>query len=615
MKLLRAFLTFILLLSAAILWFGREPLLEALYGKPIPRLDVQVAIIDPLGDELLDGYRLYRDARKERRPEVLGELAWRDDSFLAYRSALTLARNWSLTPEERLGFYLRAKELRIDDALARDANRAFLLETARTAEEAGETETAIGNYREALPSPEAVAALTRLEGDPQRLAGIFLQARLHRDALEALDGLSDPQVEAPAHRALGNYGEALEAYEAWLEADPENPEALSGRAWSNFYLHNDAEADAQFGALPGSNALYGRGLLANRAGDVGAAAGFFEASGEANHLWLATDLLERAGRFSEALPFYLRLGRGDSAWAGQAAFRALVLAERLGDDAVRDVARSLIKPGSFHALVLGEPLELPPPAAGPAGTAAEDTPAAVRLAEALARALDEDAAVGELLFALRAAEDTEEIIALATTLQAYGEYRHSRVAAERLLSISPDDRRLWRLAWPEAFPDAVRSEARTHGVEPEWVWAIMRQESAFYPLAVSTSNARGLMQVVESTWDWLAELQKEEPADVFDVAANIRYGAFYLRWLSDYFDGDLELATASYNRGQGYIRRLLDSPEVDGDRAELYRHIDAQETRNYLERVIVNWHIYSGLSEGVSSVPSRISRAGVHAAH
>src|SRR5690625_2681303 len=514
MKLLRTLLVIILLPVAAVLWFGREPLLEALYGKPIPRLDVEVAIKDPLEGELLTGYRSYRDAVKERDTEVLAELAEADDSFLAYRAALAVARNWSLPAAERLPFYERAQELRIADPLARDSNRAFLLEVASTAEQADAPELAVANYREALPAAEAQAALERLEDDPEQLARFFVSARLHREALDVLDGDGPPALTAPALRALGEYGDALAAYEAWLEEDPDNPEALSGRAWSNFYLHNDEEAAAQFEELPGSNALYGRGLLANRAGDIGAAAEFLGESGEANHLWLATDLLERAGEPAEAVPFYLRLARGSSAYAGQAAFRALVLAERLDDAALQEEATDLIEPGSFQALMLGEPLELPPPAAGTDTPEPREPLPAVELAGSLARALDEDAAIGELLFALRAADDPAETIELAEALQAYGEYRHSRVAAEQLLDSHGADRRVWRLAWPEAFPETVRREAAAHGVDPAWVWAIMRQESAFYPLAVSTSNAGGLRQVVESTGDWRLGLQDEKPADV-----------------------------------------------------------------------------------------------------
>jgi soluble lytic murein transglycosylase len=132
-------------------------------------------------------------------------------------------------------------------------------------------------------------------------------------------------------------------------------------------------------------------------------------------------------------------------------------------------------------------------------------------------------------------------------------------------------------------------------VDNAWVWAIMKQESAFAPFAVSTSNAQGLMQVIPSTWGWLAELQRESPGDPFDPATNIRYGAYYLAWLERLFEGDLELATASYNRGQGYIGRLFASPDIAGDKDELYRYIDALETREYLQIVTLNRDIYRAL--------------------
>ncbi|MEI2422272.1 transglycosylase SLT domain-containing protein, partial [Arthrospira platensis SPKY2] len=88
---------------------------------------------------------------------------------------------------------------------------------------------------------------------------------------------------------------------------------------------------------------------------------------------------------------------------------------------------------------------------------------------------------------------------------------------------------MWRLAYPRAYADAVVAHAASFGVEPALVWAVMRQESAFSPVAVSTSNAQGLMQVIPSTWTWLAELQREPPGDPFDPDTNVRYGTYYLR--------------------------------------------------------------------------------------
>jgi soluble lytic murein transglycosylase len=110
------------------------------------------------------------------------------------------------------------------------------------------------------------------------------------------------------------------------------------------------------------------------------------------------------------------------------------------------------------------------------------------------------------------------------------------------------------------------------------------------------------MQVIPSTWDWLAELQRETPGNPYDVATNVRYGSFYLRWLMNYLDGDLELVIASYNRGQGYIRRLFESDAVALDKDELYREIDALETREYLQRVMVNYEVYRELYPTLSQL-------------
>lgn len=587
----------LLLLATVWLRLGPPGFLGGARNIPVP--DPQVVVLDPLADPLLGGYREFRDALAAGDLATLAEISTRDDSYVAYRAALTLARSFGLTPQERLPHYARVLEVRLADPLARLETRAFHLEIARTAEAAGDTATAFAHFREALPDAEAVTALARLEDDPYRLANAYFAARQYRNALNALDGLPAPSITAPSHRALGEHELALAAYEDWLLQEPGSTEAQLGRAWSNFNLGNNEASDAQFSEIAGSNALYGRGLLANRAGDIAGAISFFEQSGEPAHLWLGTDILENRGMYAEAIPVYLRLARGTSAYADQAAYRALVLAERLGDTAAATEARGLIRPNTFFALVLGEPLTLPTES-----TVAATPLPVLDLATALARAGDLDAAIGELVFALRRASDTNEIVALASRLQAYGEFRQSRLGAQALLDAGSRDVAVWRLAYPEAYPDEVRAAAANSGIEPELVWAVMRQESAFYPLAISTSNAHGLMQVIPSTWDWLAELQREAPGDSFDVAANIRYGAFYLSWLLNYLDGDMELAVASYNRGQGYIGRLYAGDEVAGDKSELYRRIDAQETRNYLERVIVNYHVYHGLAAGVGEQAS-----------
>ena len=98
-----------------------------------------------------------------------------------------------------------------------------------------------------------------------------------------------------------------------------------------------------------------------------------------------------------------------------------------------------------------------------------------------------------------------------------------------------------------------------------------------------------------SVRDWIAELRREDPGDPFDVETNIAYGATYLAWLTNYFDGDIELVIASYNGGQGYVRRLFTSDFVAEDKDEFYREIDRSETREYLQRVYENLAVYRAL--------------------
>jgi soluble lytic murein transglycosylase-like protein len=558
---------------------------------PVPA--VKAAVVDPYLEEPLLGYASYRSALRAADFETIGRLAFADDSFLAYRAARTVAELETLDPAHRLDYYERVLALRIEDPLERAQRRLLMLDVARVAEAALRGDRALAAYREALPLATAVAGVQRLEADPYRRANIFLQARQHRLALEALDGRAAPSIEAPSYRAIGEHARALDAFRRWLAEVPGDVAAREGEAWSLFSLERWSEADAAFAALPDGRGLYGRGLVAGRTGRVDAGVAFLLATGTPAHAWLATSWLETRGRTSEAIDAYLRLARGgDPTYADDAAYRAFVLATRLGDEARAAQAAAAVPPGSFFALLLGTPLELP---TRDELRVADEHPALAR-SRALAIVHDEEAAVGELLFALRASDDPATVVALAEALQhVYGEYRQSMRAATALIARGVEDVRVWRLAWPRAYPDAVERYAQRFDVEPALVWSIMRQESAFSPVALSTSNAMGLMQVIPSTWTWLAELQREGAGDPYDVAHNVRYGTYYLRWLLDYHGGDLELVVTSYNRGQGYIRRLFLSDTVDGVKDELYRHIDALETREYLQRVMVNLETYRQL--------------------
>jgi soluble lytic murein transglycosylase len=578
--------------AAALAVFG-TPIREWLGPRhPVPAPPVHVAIVDPYATEPLLGYGELRDALRAGDLETVSRIAFADDSYRAYRAALTLAESPTLDPRHRLDHYERVLALRVEDPLEREQRRDLMLEVGRVAEAAGERPRALEAYREALPRREAITAVARLEPDPYRLSNAYFQAGLHRHALDALGGRAAPSIEAPAHRALGNHRDALDAFSRWVAEVPGSLDARVGVAWSLFSLERWDEADAAFAALPGGAGLYGRGLIASRLGAVDRGVTLLLATGVPSQMWLATSWLETRGRLDAAVDAYLRIARGgDATYADDAAYRAFVLASRLGDATRADEALSLVPDGSYFALLLGRPLEVPTGSTLETG----DPPEVLALARALAIVQDFEAARGELVFALRAADDPAEVVAVAEALQqVYGEYRQSQRAAMGLIGQGLRDARVWRLAYPRAYAAAVTRYAESHEIEPELVWSIMRQESAFSPVALSRSNAQGLMQVIPSTWDWIAELLREPPDDPWDPDANVRYGIYYLRWLADYHGEDLELMVTSYNRGQGYIRRLYQG-QVAGDKDDFYRFIDALETREYLQRVMVNLETYRQL--------------------
>lgn len=589
----------------------------ALAGEP----PLQAAAYDPYQSELLAPYGELRRAIDEEDDAALLDLAFASDDYSAYLAASEVAGWEQLPAVERLRALERALELRVHDSLRRAENRALQLERARLARAAQRQDVAVAAYREALPLTEAREGLAELESDPYRLAAAYQGAGLHSAALAALGELTAPSIEATSLRVLGRYEGALDAYQRWLVEDPGNDDVALWIAWCLYYLGRDDQAASAFAAL-GSAGDYGLGLLANRAGDIDAAIDFMRRTGRADVLWLASGILEARDRYSDVVPIYLELARGSSSYADDSAYRAYVLAQRLDLPEVAAQARELLPEGNFFAMLLGSGPLAPDPATAPASAEALASTAAEQSTDATsteltgaARALalaaelygvhEEQAAVGELLFALRQAEaagTATDVIALAEMLQSMDEYRNSVAAARELLARGHDEIRVWRLAYPPAWPELVLAAAEDEGVEPGLIWAVMRQESAFSEVAVSVANAQGLMQVIPSTWDWIAELRSEPPGDPFEIGANVAYGATYLAWLENYFDGDIELVIASYNGGQGYVRRLFESEWVNLDKDEFYREIDRPETREYLQRVYENLSVYRVLYPSLAAV-------------
>lgn len=112
----------------------------------------------------------------------------------------------------------------------------------------------------------------------------------------------------------------------------------------------------------------------------------------------------------------------------------------------------------------------------------------------------------------------------------------------------------------------VHKLAPRYGLEPGLVYAVIRAESNFKVNAVSDKNAQGLMQLIPET---AARFSVSKP---FDAEQNIRGGMAYLRWLLSYFRGQVALAVAAYNAGEGAVDKHGGVPPY-------------AETRDYVRRI------------------------------
>jgi hypothetical protein len=134
----------------------------------------------------------------------------------------------------------------------------------------------------------------------------------------------------------------------------------------------------------------------------------------------------------------------------------------------------------------------------------------------------------------------------------------------------------------------IEEAAARWGLDPNLIRAVMQRESGGRRGAISPKGARGLMQLMPGT------ARRFGARDIFDPAQNIDAGAHYLKWLLNRYGGDVELALAGYNAGEGAVDKYGGIPP--------YR-----ETQAYVPSVLARYRQLSGGSVGVSdAVPVRV---------
>ena len=155
----------------------------------------------------------------------------------------------------------------------------------------------------------------------------------------------------------------------------------------------------------------------------------------------------------------------------------------------------------------------------------------------------------------------------------------------------------FRFAYPRAYREFVSPFSHLWKIEPNLVYAMMRQESAFKPEALSYAFAYGLMQIIPPTAQEIANKIKFPNFQTHllnkpDV--NIFFGTYYIKYLLDTFDNNLIFTIAGYNAGPDAVSRWskkANTMEMD----EFIELIPYMETSDYVKKVLVNYLVYERL--------------------
>ena len=154
-----------------------------------------------------------------------------------------------------------------------------------------------------------------------------------------------------------------------------------------------------------------------------------------------------------------------------------------------------------------------------------------------------------------------------------------------------------RLVYPEDYYDIVVKYSNEYSVPAALTFAVIKVESNFDKNAKSSAGALGLMQMMPSTYEWLATKFNETPVTslLFVPEVSIKYGTYYLQYLYSKF-GTWEKALIAYNWGENNFKKHLDEyGYTEGN----YGSIPVTETRNYVRKVIHLWEKYKKLYENI----------------
>ena len=264
---------------------------------------------------------------------------------------------------------------------------------------------------------------------------------------------------------------------------------------------------------------------------------------------------------------------------------------------------------SFYGALAAEELGRPPvavPRPAPLTKEEHDAPASqaglVRGLSLVSLGLRSEG-VREWNYSIRGLSDRE--------LLAAAQYACEREIWDRCINTSEKTRAEIDLEqrYPTPHRKEVTQNARSIGLDPAYVYGLIRQESRFITDARSGVGAAGLMQLMPATAKWTAKKigLPYTHASIADRDVNLQLGNAYLKFVLDDMGGSQALAAAAYNAGPGRPRKWREGPVLEA--AAWVENIPFAETRDYVKKVLSNATYYASVLGGKGlSIRSRLGR-------
>ena len=159
--------------------------------------------------------------------------------------------------------------------------------------------------------------------------------------------------------------------------------------------------------------------------------------------------------------------------------------------------------------------------------------------------------------------------------------------------------KILKYIYPIEYSEYVEKYSEENNLDKYLVYAIIKAESNFDPHVTSSSDAKGLMQLMEETAierSNMIDEQTIETHDLYDPEINIKLGTSYFAYLLGLFDNNTILALTAYNAGLGNVQEWINKGIIKKDGSDI-ENIPYKETNNYVRKILKDYQMYMKIYE------------------